>query len=86
MSVASSCTGLCAGFENNGVCNTPFTCPNGTDCYDCQTITEVWSIAGIVVSVAFIGVAIYILVLQRRKQKKDKDSDQEQMFYDSSAH
>lgn len=82
---ASACTGICTGFENNGVCDVPLICVNGTDCFDCQSIVEIWSITGIIVSVAFIAVAIYIVVLQRRQRQKNKDSDQEQMFYDGAG-
>lgn len=32
----TSCVGLCPGFENNGRCDIPFFCSNGTDCHDCN--------------------------------------------------
>ena len=32
----TSCVGLGPGFENNGRCDIPFFCSDGTDCHDCN--------------------------------------------------
>eukprot|EP00966_Prymnesium_polylepis_P011511 265077-Prymnesium_polylepis.1 len=61
-----SCTGTCPGFENNGVCNVPKLCYEGTDCADCTTFTQIWPILSIVFVVIFLTGAVYIIYKERQ--------------------
>ena len=72
-----TCLGVCRGFENNGICDIPLNiCTVGTDCADCQSVLPIWSIAGTIITVAFIGLAIYTLVLERRQRRLKQSQDE----------
>lgn len=71
-----ACTGVCPGYENNGVCDTQNgICRKGTDCFDCTSPFPVWPVAGIIISLGFIGMSIYTIVLQCRRRASPEDAE-----------
>lgn len=57
-----SCTGLCRGFENNGVCEVPTHCDEGTDCNDCTSSFPVWQTVALSLHVILLGCLFFRLV------------------------
>lgn len=60
----SSCTGRCDFYENDGVCNVPKPCPQGTDCDDCMTFFPGLEVANVILS--FLACLIVVFTAVRR--------------------